>query len=252
MNKPKILFTNLTGARLEIILFSISYLPKGVPLSNIKSESLVWLNNLAALEAQLQKTPSATHTQLADALNLKRPYVSVLLALQPVLNPAAIEKVRLASTSGFVLSFNGAKALIPLGTMANPSGAVHSALDIILTRRLATRHIEALVDGMINGKSTESFDSKAKQRPKRVQQVQGKPVHFVPEKNFPIKVGPHGQALLDYLSELGLKSPNVEIVYAKMQTFEPSSPNGDPDRKEFTAYVKKLFMDYGVKVSKDA
>ena len=82
-------------------------------MSNIKSESLVWLDNLAALEAQLQKTPSATHTQLADALNLKRPYVSLLLALQPILDPAAIEKVRLAANSGFVLSFNCAKAHYP-------------------------------------------------------------------------------------------------------------------------------------------
>ena len=234
-------------------------------MSNIKSESLVWLDNLAALEAQVQKTPSATHTQLADALNLKRPYVSLLLALQPILDPAALEKVRSSANNAleqsnriaqleasqqmpFVLSFNGAKALIPLGKMANPSGAVHTALDIILTRRLVTRHIEALVDGMISGKPAESFDSKAKQRPKPIRQAQVKPVHFVPMlKNFP-KVGPNGQALLDHLSGLGLKSPDVEIIYAKMLTFEPSSPNGDPDRREYAAYIKKLFMEYGIKL----
>ena len=105
-------------------------------MSNIKSESLVWLDNLAALEAQLQKTPSATHTQLADALNLKRPYVSLLLALQPILDPAAIEKVRSSANNAleqssriaqleasqqmpFVLSFNGAKALIQPGNLAS-------------------------------------------------------------------------------------------------------------------------------------
>jgi hypothetical protein len=240
----------LTKARLAVYFMPDFLFTKGVPLSNIKSESLVWLDNLAALEAQLQKTPSATHAELAETLNLKRPYVSLLLTLKPILDPAAVEKVRLASNSGFVLSFNGAKALIPLGKLADPSGAVHTALDIILTRRLVTRHIEALVDGMISGKPAESFDSKAKQRPKRAQQVQDRPVHFVPMmKNFP-KVGPHGQALLDFLSGLGLKSPDVEIVFAKLLTFEPCSPTGDPDQKEYAVYVKKLFVEYGVKAAK--
>ena len=222
-------------------------------MSNIKSESLVWLDNLAALEAQLQKTPSATHTQLADALNLKRPYVSLLLALKPILDPAAIEKVRLTANSGFVLSFNGAKALIPLGKMADPSGAVHSALDIILSRRLATKYIAALVDWMVSGKPAETFDPKAK-RPK--------PVRFVPQKVSAINVsGPHGQALLDYLIERGLKSPAREDVFTKLYDFkltsrlekeranDSSSGNGQATvMGEFKAYLKKLSMDYEVKL----
>ncbi len=160
------------------------------------------------------------------------------------MNPAALEKVRQAAP--FILSFNGAKALIPLGTMADPSGAVHSALDIILSRRLATRHIEALVEWMISGKSAESFDSKAKQRPKHIQPAQGGPTQLAPS-TFKV-AGPHGQALLDYLSEIGIKSPALEGIYTRLFDFKPSSRNDDIYLKELKVYLEKLFKEYRVKV----
>jgi hypothetical protein len=233
-------------------------------LSNIKSESLVWLDNLAALEAQLQKTPSATHTQLADALNLKRPYVSLLLALQPILDPAAIEKVRSSANNAleqssriaqleasqqmpFVLSFNGAKALIPLGKMANPSGAVHTALDIILTRRLAPKHIAALVDEMISGKSAETFDPKAK-RPKPVRKTQDKPRQHAANNNDNYE-GSATWALLDYLIKIGVKPSDLRAVYWEMIGFQSNPRNKNVDLKEFGVYVERLLKDYGVKVN---
>jgi hypothetical protein len=220
---------------------------KRAPLSNIKSESLVWLDNLAALEAQLQKIPSATHGQLADALNLKRPYVSLLLALQPILDPTAIEKVRSSANNSFVLSFNAAKALLPLGKMANPSSAVQSALDVILSRRLAPKHIAALVDEMISGKSAETFDPKAK-RPKPVRKTQDKLRQHAANNNDNYE-GSATWALLDYLIKIGVKPSDLRAVYWEMIGFQSNPRNKNVDLKEFGVYVERLLKDYGVKVN---
>lgn len=85
-------------------------------MSNIKPESLQWLDNLVAITAQLEKTPDATHTELAATLNIDRTRVTKLLAIKPCFDPAAIEKVRLAEKGNppFILSYNSAKALSAL------------------------------------------------------------------------------------------------------------------------------------------
>jgi len=230
-------------------------------LSNIKSESLVWLDNLAALGAQLQKTPSATHAQLADALNLKRPYVSLLLALQPILDPTAIEKVRLAAspksgisshsgtqaaTISFTLSFNCAKALIPLGKTADPSKAVHSALDTILSQRLAPKHIAALVDELMNGKPAETFDPKAK-RPKPLRKVQDKPGRHVSNNDDDYE-GSATWALLNYLVEVGVKPTDLRGVYFELMDFQSRSKDKTTYLKELRVYLENMFEHYGVNI----
>ena len=67
-------------------------------MPDFKSENLNWLDNLAALEAQLLKTPSWTNEQLGKTLNLSPSLIGYLRALKTCFDPAAIEKVRLAAS----------------------------------------------------------------------------------------------------------------------------------------------------------
>jgi len=135
-------------------------------LSNVKPESLVWLDNLAALTVELEKDPKTTHAGLAKALNLNRPYVSSLIAIKSILDPSAIEKVRQAAKgeSPYLLSYNSAKVLAGLGKtkLADLPGLVHAALDVIFAQSLETRHIKALVDWIVSGKPASEFDPKYK------------------------------------------------------------------------------------------
>lgn len=124
-------------------------------------KSLGWLDNLAALKTQLEKTPSANRASLAKALNLCETVVAYLSTLKPILDPAAIEKIRMAAKGDhpFNLSFKSAQILARLnGRAADLPGAVHDALDQILTRRLANRHIRALVNHIAKGKPAKDFD----------------------------------------------------------------------------------------------
>jgi hypothetical protein len=150
------------------------YLPKGEPLSNINSESLEWLDNLAAITAQLEKTPDATHAELGKALNIDRGKVTVLLAIKPCLDPAAIEKVRQAGKANppYLLSYTSAKALAGLGKakVDDLPKTVHSALDVIFTHRLTTKQIKALVKWMISGKPAAEFDPRKKVKELKVKE----------------------------------------------------------------------------------
>jgi hypothetical protein len=131
-------------------------------LPNLKPESLSWLDNLAALEVQLEKTPSASHAELGKAIHLDRSMVTILSAIKPCFDPAAIEKVRLAAKgdSPYLFSYNKAKAFSGLGKANRevPSNEFHTALDIALSRRLLPKKIEALVDWMLKGNSPETFN----------------------------------------------------------------------------------------------
>src|SRR5665213_1498108 len=144
----------------------ISYSPKGEPLPNINSESLEWLDNLAAITNQLEKNPDATHAELGKALNIDRGKITVLLAIKACLDPVAIEKVRQAAQANppYTLSFNSARALAGLKKkkVSDFHGSVHAALDVIFAQRLETRHIKALVEWMLSGKPASEFDPKAK------------------------------------------------------------------------------------------
>ena len=143
-------------------------------MPDFKSENLNWLDNLAALEAQLLKTPSWTNEQLGKTLNLSPSLIGYLRALKTCFDPAAIEKVRLAASPQpkgttnadppFVLSYNSANALARLiprsrkskGKEVKPDlTAFHTALDTTLSRRLKTNQIEALVESLVKKDNPE-------------------------------------------------------------------------------------------------
>jgi len=99
-------------------------------MSNVQSESLGWLDKLAALNAQLVKIPSANNSALARALNYPRPTVVSLMAFREIFDPAALDKIRQAARgdSAYTLSFTSAEALIGLkGRVPAPPAAVHEA-----------------------------------------------------------------------------------------------------------------------------
>ncbi len=136
----------------------------------IKQGSLKWLDDLAALTVQVEKTPEASKSELARTLNLHRQVVINLLILSPILDPETVEKIRQAALSDppYILSYNSAKALTGLkGKVPDLPRAVQEALDLILPRRLATKQIGALVEWMVSGKPVGDFDpSKVKKRSK--------------------------------------------------------------------------------------
>jgi len=66
-------------------------------MPDFKPESLDWLDDLSALEVEQQKDPSAKPGKLANALDSHNSMISFLLAIQACLDPAAIEKIRLAA-----------------------------------------------------------------------------------------------------------------------------------------------------------
>ncbi len=126
-------------------------------------ESLGWLDKLAAIKAQLENTPSANRASLAKALNFSESIVAYLRPLIPVLDPAAVEKIRMAAKGNppFILSFKGAHPLARLrGRVPDLALAVHDALDQILSRRFKKRHITALVNHIISSKPAKDFDPK--------------------------------------------------------------------------------------------
>jgi hypothetical protein len=153
-------------------------------LSNIKPESLVWLDNLAAITAQLEKTP-ATHAELGNALNIDRTMVTKLSALKPCFDPVAIEKVRLAEKGNppYTLSYNSAKALAGLKkAKVGDLAAFHNALDVTLTLRLAPLKIKALVAWMAIGKPAAEFDPKAKPPKTVVETTESDSIESEPEE----------------------------------------------------------------------
>src|SRR5665213_1613093 len=100
--------------------------------------------------------------------------ISFLLAIQACLDPAAIEKIRLAAknTPKYTLSFNSARALSRLKKKVKAedlSSLVHAALDVTLSLRLTTKQIESLVEWMVSGKPASEFDpnSKTDVKPRR-------------------------------------------------------------------------------------
>jgi hypothetical protein len=59
-----------------------------VVMPNSNPESLVWLDNLASLTAQLEKTPDASHASLARAIKLHKSMVTFLFAIKACFDPS--------------------------------------------------------------------------------------------------------------------------------------------------------------------
>jgi hypothetical protein len=125
--------------------------------------TLDWLDKLVALKAQLEKTPSAKRADLAKVLNFSETFVVYLLTLHPILDQAAIEKIRLASqgSAPFTLSFKSAQAFSGLkGKVPNPIATGHEILDQALSHHFTRRHILAMIDHIASGKPAKDFDHK--------------------------------------------------------------------------------------------
>jgi hypothetical protein len=127
-------------------------------MAGLQKESLAWLDQIEVLRAQ---PPSASRADLQTTLNVKNSHISNLLKLKACFDPNAVEKVRQATLSDqpYTLSYNSALALAGLkkGGADFPT-TFHTALDFTLSRRLATKHIKALVLWIASDKPVETFD----------------------------------------------------------------------------------------------
>ncbi len=129
--------------------------------SNLKS--LAWLDKLSAFAAEREKNPDIPHAELAKALGHDKAMVSFLRSLNSCFDPAAVERVRQAAQGPhpFTLSFNSALELAKLnGKVPDLPGAFQDALEVVLARHLAKRHIKNLVDWIASGKPAKDFDPK--------------------------------------------------------------------------------------------
>jgi hypothetical protein len=136
-------------------------------MSNVKPESLTWLDKLSALEAELAKKPSAKNTELAKTLKVHKSMVTHLKTIKACFDQAAIDKVHLAVQGNppHILSFNSAMILTGLIDKATDlHGTVHAALDIALSKRLVKAKIEALVEKQ-KGQANETKGSNKRVRP---------------------------------------------------------------------------------------
>ncbi len=130
-------------------------------MSEVNPKSLEWLDKLTNLRAQVKKTLSATHEELATALGENRTTITYLYALKDILDQASEDKIRQASKAKkpFILSFSNAKILAGLnGKIDGLPGSAYPILDEILARRLPSRHIEALLGWVLDGNPASTFD----------------------------------------------------------------------------------------------
>ncbi len=145
-------------------------------MSRLNPESLAWLDQVKTLQTELN---NASRDEIQKALNLSTSHVTNLLRLKACFDANALEKVRMAaspagilSPSGtqqaFILSFKSALALTGLKKLKtadlSPTGGlfavIHAALDFILSHRLTTGQIKALVEWLKAGKPITAFDPK--------------------------------------------------------------------------------------------
>jgi hypothetical protein len=138
-------------------------------MAGLPKESLAWLDQLELLRAQ---PASASRAELQNILKVKNSHISNLRILT-CFDPKAVVKVRQAANQmpSYTLSSNSALALAELKkSSVHSTDAFHAALDFTLSRRLATKHIKALVVWLASGKPVETFDPsqvKAIRPPKR-------------------------------------------------------------------------------------
>jgi hypothetical protein len=154
-------------------------------MGGLKSESLVWLDQLTALRAQ---KPDASRDELKKALKLGDTQISGLQNLDDCLDPAAIEKIRQAANGTLpsasnalgqsnpvaqlgasqqmqILSFKRAVALATLAIKIDKVDLhthFHAALDVTLALRLAPKKIKTLVKWIVSGKPASEFDPNLK------------------------------------------------------------------------------------------
>ena len=129
-------------------------------MAKFSADSLDWLKKLESAIQMRKENPKLTGVQLAAKLKGSTAHASYLSSLSDCLDQAAIDKIHQAAMANppFILSFNNARTLIRLnGKVADLHAAVHAALDVIFSSRLATVQIEALVEWMVKGNSPETF-----------------------------------------------------------------------------------------------
>jgi hypothetical protein len=140
-------------------------------MAGLKSESLIWLDQLETL-IQL---PSPKRSDIQKALNVQDSHITKLQAIKTCFDQKAKDKVRSAAQdNAYIFSFNNAVALSKLIPRQKGSkgqeiktadlSTFHTALDTALTRRLTTRQIKDLVDWIKDGNPADSFTESAQPR----------------------------------------------------------------------------------------
>jgi hypothetical protein len=163
-------------------------------MARYSTESLDWLDQLAAVGQMRKEDPHRTGASMAAQLKMSPAHASYLTSLNDCLDQAAIDKIRQAASpqsgSPFLLSLKGARILPKLkGKVSDLPGAIHAALDVILASRLTTGQIKALVAWVISGKPASEFDPKAKpvsiKAPPSANKALGQPGHVAQADSSP-------------------------------------------------------------------
>jgi len=113
-----------------------------------KPETRDWLKDLAAVSAQLKKKPQPLLAKIGKTLNLHRPTVSVLAAIEPIFDPPTVKKVLQAASGNhpYTFSFSSAKELVRLnGRVEDYPKTGRELVEQILAEHLATGQINARV-----------------------------------------------------------------------------------------------------------
>jgi hypothetical protein len=125
------------------------------------TESQDWLDKLEALKAILKEDPNLSQASWAAKLGFKPGQASYYSSFRHLFDQAAIDKIRQAAQAdpSYIFTYNNARALIALKSkVKGHPEAIHPILDLILTHRMATRHIEALARWVKVGKPIGEFD----------------------------------------------------------------------------------------------
>jgi hypothetical protein len=130
-------------------------------MSQIPSESLNWLEQIATIESMIKKAGAVQRPEIQKALNVGKSQVSDLLSIKDCFDKGARDRIRQAALANppFVLSFSSAVPLTRLkGQVENVPKAINEVLDVIFKHQLATKDIKALVAFVVSGKPAEEFD----------------------------------------------------------------------------------------------
>ena len=161
----------------------------GEAMARFNSKTQGWLDQLPILAAEFQKIPLPTTEDLTKTLKAKPAMVSYLKTLNTLFDPATMDKVRQATQADppYDLSFNNVRTLLGLkGRVKDFPAAFHEALDVVLARRLKTRHIENLVEWIASGNPAKDFDPKQARNKKRETKPKGSVISPpVPGTNTP-------------------------------------------------------------------
>ncbi len=196
-----------------------------------KPESLLWPDQLMTL----QSLSTATRAKQKEALDLGDSQLTSLKAINVCFDAKAVQKVRLAAQNDppYILSFSNAEALTGLKSKAKPDelhGLVHTALDIVLAQKLATKDIKNLVEWMVKDNPAETFNPSETKTDKRTAESQSKAGTLSSELKKIMEVAVKADAEINKGDGQTAAQDELKTLVEKM--IEEAKKKGDSGKKE--------------------